>query len=368
MSYVFTEPKLYPESLSMDKLWFISFKDHTGKKQKKYGDLSKYNDYDDRLREANKLLEYYTQQWKEHSPKSLNGELIKHLEFVVEVRKQGKKKKTKEAFDTKLHVFCDWYRSSNYPPVDEMMGFNFLKSVSIREEVNSNTTINDYRRQLTTFFRDLIKLKRVAINPFELTVKLPQQTATNLWFTKEQQVALKKMMFEEGDIQLWLCCLIQFYCFVRPGDEMRFLKLSNIIVDGDQWKFRLQGSSLKTGRHRYVPIPTDLKKLLQKYTEGYKDNVFLFGRKGAPGTIQTGVNYLYNRHRRYMKALDLGAGYSLYSWKNTGAVMMYMNGVKMKYISLLMGHSSIEITDEYFKSLGIDDVMDEVTIRYPRIK
>ena len=47
--------------------------------------------------------------------------------------------------------------------------------------------------------------------------------------------------------------------------------------------------------------------------------------------------------------------------------MMYKNGVKMKYISLLMGHSSIEITDIYFKSLGIDDVMNEINIAYPTI-
>ena len=68
-----------------------------------------------------------------------------------------------------------------------------------------------------------------------------------------------------------------------------------------------------------------------------------------------------------MLALELPTGYTLYSWKNTGAVMMYKEGVKMKYISLYMGHSSIEITDEYFKSLGIDDVMDEVKIKYPKI-
>jgi integrase len=69
----------------------------------------------------------------------------------------------------------------------------------------------------------------------------------------------------------------------------------------------------------------------------------------------------------FLDSIDLPKGYTFYSWKNTGAVMMYKNGVKMKYISLLMGHSSIEITDIYFKSLGIDDVMNEINIAYPSI-
>ena len=69
----------------------------------------------------------------------------------------------------------------------------------------------------------------------------------------------------------------------------------------------------------------------------------------------------------YLRNFDLPIGYSFYSWKNTGAVMMYKNGIKMKYISLLMGHSSIETTDMYFKSLGIDDVMTEINLSYPII-
>jgi integrase len=368
MRSVFSEPRLYPKSLSIDKPWFISYKDIDGNEQKVYGQMSRFNTVEHRLLEANKLLQELNDEWRNNTRSSLNGTLIKHLEFAIDTRKQGKKRKTKEGYDSKFNVFAEWYRKAQYPPVNDFMGIAFLNWLSKRESINSNTSINDYRRQLKTFFNDLIKFKYVTVNPFSLTQKLPQRTATNMWFSRELQSNLKKLMKENGDEQLWVCCLIQYYCFVRPGDEMRYLKISNIVVDGGDWKFRLSGSSLKTNKYRYVPIPEDLQAALKNYIAGYNDDDYLFGRKNTPGKVMIGRSYLYTRHRRYMQALDLPEGYSLYSWKNTGAVMMYKEGVKMKYISLLMGHSSIEITDEYFKSLGIDDVMDEVKINYPKIK
>jgi integrase len=45
-------------------------------------------------------------------------------------------------------------------------------------------------------------------------------------------------------------------------------------------------------------------------------------------------------------------GKTLYSWKHTGVVQAYKNGVDIKAIQLQCRHYSIEQTDVYLKSLG----------------
>lgn len=367
MHNVFSEPKLYPKSLCLDKTWFVSFKDENGKEQKRYGKLNNIPSLEQRLAEAQRIIDDLNKERSLFTANSLNGSLLKYLENAVESRKAGKKLLTRYGYDSKLKVFAEWYRVSKYPPVTDHMGNNFLAWLAKRDSINSNTSINDYRRQLKSFFQDLVDFGFIAINPFSKTKKLPQRTTTKSWFRKPIQKKLKGLMSEQGDVQLWLCCMIQFYCFVRPGDEMRHLRVGDIFKDSKGWKFRLSGSSLKTGRFRFIPIPPALKSQLEDYISDADDSFYIFGKEGQPGKKTVGRNFFYNRHRIYMNQLGLGKGYSLYSWKNTGAVMMYQEGVKMKYISLLMGHSSIEITDEYFKSLGIDDVMDDVKINYPVI-
>jgi integrase len=368
MRSVHSEPKLYPVNLDISKKWFISYKDIDGKEQKVYGRMAHRHSMEERLNEANILLSELKTEWLKNKANSFNGTLLKDMEFAIETRKQGKKLKTKQGYDLKFKVFAEWYRKTNYPAMNEMAGISFMNWLSKQHSIHSNTTINNYRRLLKTVFTDLVKFKVMKENPFDLTKKLPQRSTTKKWFTREMQSQLKRMMLETGNLQLWICCMIQYYCFIRPGDEMRSLRIGNIIVDGDKWKFNLYGQSLKTVNKRHVIIPDELRSLLEPYIKGFTEQDYIFSKEGTPGKTQVGQNYFYNKHRLFMQAMNLPEGYTLYSWKNTGAVMMYKEGVKMKYISLLMGHSSIEVTDEYFKSMGIDDVMDDVQINYPTIK
>ena len=220
---------------------------------------------------------------------------------------------------------------------------------------------------MKSFFEELVVGSKIDVNPFNCTKKLGETISTKSWFRLDVQKKLKKHI-STIDPQLWLACLTQFYCFIRPGDELMGLTIADIVDrDLDDWKFRISEVNAKTGKFRFVPIAPDLKEVLEVYIEGYEDQLFIFGKGGTPSANKIGRNTLYNRHRTYLGLLKMPVGYTFYSWKNTGAVMMYKNGVKMKYISLLMGHSSIEITDMYFKSLGIDDVMNEISIAYPTI-
>ncbi|MCK9402902.1 MAG: tyrosine-type recombinase/integrase [Chitinophagaceae bacterium] len=354
---------LYPLNRNMITPWFIQYPNpNGGKPLKKYGKLNRLSNPEERLREAEAMIKSINQYLS--SLIFPDDDIPKFLDDVVKARCIGKRKKTTYGYYSKLKMFVQWYRLYSDRRINEMTGNKFLAWVSKQPGINSNTTINGYRRHLKSFFEDLKGFGIVSINPFTYTRKLRETQTTNTWFRKEVQVLLKEMIMER-DLQLWIVCQVQYYCFIRPGEEMRALKVCDILTDRKHWRFRVEGTDAKVGRFRFVPIPDELKLFLEPYISGFPPHYYLFGRGRMPSNLPLGANTLYNRHRAYLQALGLPEGYTLYSWKNTGAVMMYGAGIKLKYISLLMGHTNIETTDRYFKSLGIDDIMDEILHQYP---
>ena len=355
----------YPIDNDMDKLWFIRYPNPTGGTAlKKYGNLNKIDNLADRLIEADKIIASCNGDMEALNKK--HSVIITELDIIVQVRIQGRKQKTQYAYTSKLRVFTEWFRSNGDGQINRLTGQLFLAYLK-KDKRLGNVSINSYRRNLKSLFDELFKLGKIEINPFDTTKALQQKVSTKTWIRPELQSLLKESIYKL-DPQLWVACLTQFYCFIRPGDELMGLTIADIVDrDTKNWKYRVSEANAKTGRFRFVPIAPALKEVLEPYIDGFSDHLFIFGRGGTPNADKIGRNTLYNRHRMYLRNFDLPIGYSFYSWKNTGAVMMYKNGIKMKYISLLMGHSSIETTDMYFKSLGIDDVMTEINLSYPII-
>ena len=58
---------------------------------------------------------------------------------------------------------------------------------------------------------------------------------------------------EPVDPQLWLACEIQYYCAIRPGTEVRLMKIG--WIDFDRRKIRVPAPEAKTNRTDYVDVP-----------------------------------------------------------------------------------------------------------------
>lgn len=355
---------LYPKSKDLSKPWFVEYTNpNGGRPLKKY--VPDIPLLADRQAAADKIIDQLQQELKPYT--LVNGSVPKWLEEAVEIRCQGKRRKTVEGYESKLRRFLEWYRENGVQQLNEQSGAAYLRWLSKKHKVVHSTTLNRYRQQTKSFFDDLIEAGLTSINPFKSTKRLRESQSTKTWFREDLQLKLLDLI-SQRDMQLYLACLVQFYCFIRPGEELRNLRISDIMDQNMKLrKFRIECTHAKVGMFRFVPIPEDLWSLLESYIAGYPSHYYLFGHGRYPSAKQIGIHSLYDRHLWYMQYFDLPKGYTFYSWKNTGAVMMYRNGVKMKYISLLMGHTDMEITDRYFKSLGIDDVMDDVEINYPKI-
>ena len=347
-------PKLYPLDKEINRTWFVEYTDLNGKKKKIYGRLNHLPTIEERIKEAESIFKELT--GKVYAPQ-LQNQLIRDLSEIFELRQEGCRKKTISAYQTHFFSFCKWYYANKCPQVDTLQATKFLNSLNV-----SNTTRNTYRRNLKSFFDDLQRCyqQRYRENPFAHTRKLREASKTKEWF--KPAVVPKLIEAIAKDKQLLLAVKIMFHCFARPN-EIRQLKIADINFETK--RLRIESNVAKTVRIRYVPIPAELLVDLE-FLKLFPDHFFLFGNDGCPGIEHMGRDTLSKRHKKIMEAFKFSSGYTFYSWKNTGAVKMLMMDRKtMRYISKCMGHHSLDMTDKYFESLGVDEMGE--TIIFPSL-
>lgn len=152
------------------------------------------------------------------------------------------------------------------------------------------------------------------------------------------------------DPELWLMVQFEYYCGLRPGHEIREMKISDIdLVAGIIYIGR---STAKTGAARVVTIPRQFLTYLRANIDTMKWNrdYFLFGKGGIPGPVPIGKNMMGERFREIRRTLNMPRQYKLYSFKHTSVVEIDESLIPAKDLSRHLGHSSISITHEYMKN------------------
>ena len=59
------------------------------------------------------------------------------------------------------------------------------------------------------------------------------------------------------------------------------------------------------------------------------------------------------KYRQVLNSLNFDDHFTLYSWKHTGNVTAYKNGIDIYAIMKQNGHTSIDTTMKYLKTLGL---------------
>jgi len=62
---------------------------------------------------------------------------------------------------------------------------------------------------------------------------------------------------------------------------------------------------------------------------------------------------MIKKHKHFLEKLGFDDRHTLYSWKHTGVVKAYLAGVDIKSLQRQCHHHSIEMADNYLKSLGL---------------
>jgi integrase len=159
-----------------------------------------------------------------------------------------------------------------------------------------------------------------------------------------------KQELEKTDPQLWLAAQFMYYCFIRPK-ELRFMQIKHL--DLYEGRITLYSDITKSGKTRIVDInDVFLDKLYTVYKlHEQPEEYYVFTLKGVPGEKPLSKNHLWRQFDKARTKLKIPKDYKLYGFKHTGAVSANKAGANIKDIQHQMGHSSLEITDHYLKSL-----------------
>jgi integrase len=302
-------------------------------------------------RKSNRTLDYFTNSFLEHikakvSPATLSSYTSKVRTFNAFVNEAGEGDSDISAIDNKIIVSF----------------FGFLIS---GRKLSGNST-KKYRQILFALFDYIIDQKALRENP---VYNLPECNRINDNAARPvypMDIKRFKSEIKEVDPQLWMAIEFEFYCYIRPGTELRFMKIKDI--DFARGLIFINKGNFKTRRENIKEIPDHfLIQLRNEYNlMQYPGDYYVFGKHGKPGSLHVGKNTLRFRFNKFRKALNMPLEYKFYSWKHTGGIMAIENGVPINQISDQMGHTTLAHTSDYLKAKG-GRRLEAIRNNYPKL-
>jgi integrase len=148
---------------------------------------------------------------------------------------------------------------------------------------------------------------------------------------------------------LWLAICFEYYCFLRPRDEIRFLRVGDI--DFGRSRVVVRYENAKKGQ-RIAAIPrVFMQQLRDVYRlHEYDRDYYVIGKNGKPGQKHLCINDLTDRFRKIRIRLNMPEHYKLYSWKHTGNVRADDAGIPRNEVQAQNGHSSLVTTEIYLRN------------------
>ncbi|NGX33515.1 MAG: Tyrosine recombinase XerC [Candidatus Anoxychlamydiales bacterium] len=215
-----------------------------------------------------------------------------------------------------------------------------------------NKTIQRRISSLRSFFKFLMKEKKIEINPLE-----------DIQSPKKEKPLPNAINFDQVE-HLFNTCDLDTYLGLRDRAIMELfyssgLRLSELVdldrkdLDEDSYLINVYGKGKK---QRTIPITKTALNWIQKYlnhpnrlkdtkeTKKQKDNEAIFlNRFGDRITVRS----VDRNFKRYLKLSSLGASITPHTIRHTIATHWLENGMDLKTIQMLLGHSNLATTTIY---------------------
>ena len=306
-----------------------------------------------KMRTANKTVRYYSSKF------------IQRKESGGEVEPE-----TIATYRSKFRVFDQWLDKNNLGSDDITMidnavvlrFFDFL----INGQKLSFHTVKRYRQLLRNMFEFARKEKAIMENPVYDTPQCKRINDQSPRPIAEFDIMPFKEMIKKEEPQLWLAICLEYYCFLRPGKELRLLKISDI--DFARGVIDVDAIRAKTNLERFPTIPLVFLKELREQYQLHREpkNFYVLGKEGKPGLVPLSKNTLRNRFRHFREKLNMPDSYKFYSWKHTGNGRASDAGISHKALQDQNGHTSIKTTEIYMRH-KIGEVNKEIRDNFPKI-
>ena len=279
----------------------------------------------------------------------------KHTRFYVNefitIKSIGLKLRSISTYKSKLRIFCNWIDFKGYTDYDVseiknkiiLQFFSFL----ILDRKLDKISIEKYEQIIKDYFKFLKKKDCIHLNPVFDIIKPPKTKDMAACPIAKYDLKLLLDTISQNDSQLYLACLFQYYLALRPGKELRNLKIKDIDLYNN--KVLVTEEFAKTNR-RIIDMSEHLVEICHHFNiHSYNRDYYVFSKDGKPGSIMLGNNTLRTRFNKYRDMLKLPDTYKFYSMKHTGGGKLLESGRTLEELRAHFGHTSILSIDHYVK-------------------
>jgi integrase len=357
------KPRLFDADGDLSKRWYIDFKVWDTDKQqyvrKQDTSMNKYRTLTERRQQANRKLREITKLLAEGYTSGStpainiglprNPTLLDAVKLVTERKlASGRKHENYPRLMREVKLFPSLANAAleHVRPVNVLA---FLDNLAARGM--EPKTYNGYRDTLSAVFNYLLKLEAVSRNPVRgVDRRKVVASDEHQPYTDAQRQAVRDELAQRGDAQLQLFISFIYYCFVRIGSELRLLRVGDLLAH----TVRVPGTRAKNDKAEHVAIPRQLAALIDGHAlRSYPADFYVFTRGGQPGPVPVGKNWFAKRHRAVLEAVGLAGGnHSLYSYKHTGAINLYLATRDIELVRRHCRHQHAGITATYLRKLG----------------
>lgn len=222
-------------------------------------------------------------------------------------------------------------------------------------------------------FKDAIREEIITLNTYPFaSVRIKKDKSTRLFLNKEQIEQLKNHKSSSGQTDTYFRDMFIFSCYaggLRFGDVVT-LQWKN--YDENEQRIRL--NIRKTKRSHQFKIGQTAIEILNKYkTENSQPDDFIFPIIQDDDfflkTREYQAKYISNKNalcgqklRRMGKELEFPFSLQFHLSRHTFATQALANGMRIEYVSKLLDHSDIGITQIYAKI--VNEELDKAVEKY----
>lgn len=263
--------------------------------------------------------------------------------------------KTPQTYSTSIKVFTNYLHENK---LDGLQAKEFTRQRALeycdyllRVKKYKGITFNNQKGHLSAYFNSFINKEIIASNPFHKIKSQPVGLGKNIAFTESQEKELSEYLIK-NNFRLYLFTQFMKYCYIRRIELVR-LYVSNVNLS--QQKIIIYSSQSKNKKQESVDIPDIFCELIsQMELQKHASGDFLMGHDLQTCNVPMHPNWPTSLHSRILRTLGFPEDVTMYSWKHTGVVSAYREGVDVYSIMRQLRHSSLDYTMIYLKSLGLE--------------
>lgn len=272
-------------------------------------------------------------------------EKISFIDFCkqrAEIRKYGKTKDSQERYNRFLRMFKQWGKINSFEDITENNIIAYDKYL-LEKKLKPYSKWNNYHRFLNSFILDAVKEGLLQRNPYNWINIEKDKTSKgiNKCLTPEEFRKIKKAKLSTESLQrvrdlfIFQTYTCLSYTDLKAFDASKIERINNTHV--------YIGKRQKTSKTFTIPLMKPALDILHIY-----NNVL---------PIISNVKY-----NEYLKIVAQAAGIdkpvSSHWARHTGATLLLNEGVDIKIVSKICGHSSTRITEQIYAKL-----LDETVVQ-----